>query len=111
MDQPRPGAALLAPVVAFGGTALGTLVVHLVHRAFAPQLVLALCSRPSCALDVALWSLVGGFAVLCLATLAGTVLAFRVRSVREALRTGGVVALGGTLLQALGAVLLWVLLP
>lgn len=112
MRQANPANALLTPLIAFGATAVGVLVLFVVQRALTPSLIegpWAVCRAPDCLLGVGLWLIVGGFALLCASVLAGALAGIRVRERAASVRRGLLVAACCLFVYLLGSVVFWVL--
>ncbi|MBB5153077.1 hypothetical protein [Saccharopolyspora phatthalungensis] len=108
MATARPTAALLTPLVAAAGTAVGVLVLYFGQRALAPVLAGgrgSVCAQPDCMLGVGVWLIVGGFLMLVVSLLAGVVFRDRDRPVRRGL----FVALWCVVAYFVESVVLWIL--
>ncbi|MCI2416240.1 hypothetical protein MOQ72_02290 [Saccharopolyspora sp. K220] len=108
MTPARPAAALLTPLVALAGTAVGVLVLYFGQRALAPVLVGgpgAVCAAPDCILGVGVWLIVGGIIALCVSLIAGAVF----RHPDRPLRRGLFVALWCVLAYLVESIVLWIL--
>ncbi|GAA0531456.1 hypothetical protein GCM10011581_15730 [Saccharopolyspora subtropica] len=104
----RPAAALLTPLVALGGTAVGVVALFAAQRALAPALVGgpgSTCPQPDCTLGVGVWLIVGGLAALLAALVAGLLLRHPDRPVRRGL----VIALCCAAAYLVESIVLWVL--
>ncbi|MEV0703045.1 hypothetical protein AB0I53_34710 [Saccharopolyspora sp. NPDC050389] len=105
MAPARPTAALLTPLVAAAGTAVGVLVLFFGQRTLSPVLVDAACAEPDCVLGVGLWLIVGGILAICVSLLAGAVFRHPDRPVPRGL----FVALWCVAAYLVESVVLWIL--
>lgn len=111
MPEARP-VALWTPLVAFGATAAGVLVLFFAQTALTPVLLGgpgATCTAPDCVLGVGVWLIVGGFLALCLAFLAGMVVAWLRRGTTGVVRRGLIVSACCVAAYLAESIVLWVL--
>lgn len=116
MSEQRPPAGwLLTPLVAFGGTLAGVLLLFFGQSELVPAVIGgygAVCGSPDCALGIGILLIVGGFLALCASMIAGAVVGVLRRhdvDSRAAIRRGAFVAVWCLLAYVAESVLVWVL--
>lgn len=112
-DSRQSGHWLFTPIVAFGATLVGVVVLFYFQAWVLGDVIGAerACGDVECGLGIGVWLIVSGFAVLTIAFIAGVVLGVRrsrsTPDLRSAVRGGLVVAAWCVGVYALVGVVIW----